>query len=103
VALTKLEKDGVIQRTSSGLIVALTDVRDAIEILEIRELIEGYLTRRAASRISEAALNRLHDVLTEMEKVLMENRYSEYSRLNEQFHSIIYDASDSRIGVQIRS
>jgi DNA-binding GntR family transcriptional regulator len=101
VALTKLEKDGVIQRTSSGLIVALTDVRDAIEILEIRELIEGYLTRRAASRISEAALNRLHDVLTEMEKVLMENRYSEYSRLNEQFHSIIYDASNSRIGVQI--
>lgn len=101
VALTKLEKDGILQRTSSGLIVSLTDVRDAIEILEIRELIEGYLTRRAASRISEGELNRLQSILSEMERLLKDNKYSEYSKLNEQFHSIIYDASGSRIGVQI--
>ncbi|WP_338602724.1 GntR family transcriptional regulator [Sulfolobus tengchongensis] len=101
VALSKLEKDGLVSKASNGTIVSFISVQEAIEVLEIRELLEGYVTRKAASRITEETIKKLEQILNEMKRVLQEGEYYKYSQLNEDFHNLIYEASESKIGQQL--
>ncbi|MCG3109447.1 Transcriptional regulator NanR [Metallosphaera sp. J1] len=93
LTLTRLENDGIVKRTSNGVIVSLIDLKEAVEILEVREVLEGFLARKAATRISEESLQRLEATLMEMKTALENKEYVKYSQLNERFHSIIYEAS----------
>ncbi|QXJ35436.1 GntR family transcriptional regulator [Saccharolobus shibatae] len=101
VALARLEKDGLVTKTTSGIIVSFVDANEAIQILDIREVLEGYLTRLAARKITEKELESLERILDEMRKVIEEKEYYKYSQLNEEFHNIIYEACGNEVGVKL--
>ncbi|MEM4975324.1 MAG: GntR family transcriptional regulator [Sulfolobaceae archaeon] len=101
VALARLEKDGLVTKTTSGTIVSFVDANEALQILEIREILEGYLTRLAARKIKEKELENLERILNEMREVIEKKEYYKYSQLNEDFHNIIYEASGNKVGIEL--
>jgi len=97
-ALIKLEGEGLLVRDKSGFTVrsfALDEVHDAIEL---RGLLEGAAVQRAAERgISETAVNQLHSLLHEFDRVLLDGDVVKYDQLNLQFHHRLTALSGSDI------
>ncbi|QGA55498.1 FCD domain-containing protein [Sulfolobus sp. E5-1-F] len=101
IVLARLEKDGLVMKTSSGKIVAFVDYDEAIQILEVREVLDGYLARLAAKRITDKQLEELERILNEMKRIIEAKEYHKYSQLNEVFHNIIYEASGNMVAVKL--
>jgi len=97
-ALIKLEGEGLLVRDKSGFTVrsfALSEVYDAIDL---RGLLEGAAVQRAAERNIDATdLNKLNDLLRELDQVIIEGRLSEYDQLNIDFHKSVTELSGSEI------
>jgi DNA-binding GntR family transcriptional regulator len=89
-ALLILERDGLVERRRGWIVREhkLTEIRDR---LECRIAIEGYATRLAAERRSEADLQELRFLADEMEKPGV--KQPEYNNLNDRFHKVIASAS----------
>lgn len=68
-ALMKLEQEGLITvLPRGGLQVVQLKLEEAIELYEIREMLDGLAARLAARRINEKGLNKLKGYLRKMEK-----------------------------------
>ncbi len=68
-ALTMLEAEGLVEiEPNKGAAVRSFSVQDVWEIYDLRAVLEGHATRRAASRISREELDRLWDLVGEMER-----------------------------------
>ncbi|AHC51447.1 transcriptional regulator [Sulfolobus acidocaldarius SUSAZ] len=103
VALSFLEKDGLIIVENSKFKVRKLTLEETVEILDIRELLEGYTARIAAQRITEEELKKLEDILNKMRESLEKRDYDSYTRLNDEFHITIYNASRTKIASQLLS
>jgi GntR family transcriptional repressor for pyruvate dehydrogenase complex len=105
-AMIALEIAGLVEiRSGSGVYVlaaaekSLPSPQDQgagpFEILEARILFEGEACALAAQRISDEQLQRLQDLLGEMEK---ENRQQEVTeKADEQFHCLIAEAAGNSV------
>jgi DNA-binding GntR family transcriptional regulator len=101
-ALLKLERENLVEiEENKGATVKSHTLDEILNYLEIREVLEGLLARRAAASITDEQLHELQDVYRRMEDHLKNNRLDEYSVLNRAFHQIIYDASDNRQAVEL--
>jgi DNA-binding GntR family transcriptional regulator len=70
-ALARLEQEGLVaHEPHRGARVRLVDVPEAVEILEVRALLEGLAARYAAARASEADVQGLTEILAEMRRRL---------------------------------
>jgi DNA-binding GntR family transcriptional regulator len=68
-ALMKLEQEGLITvLPRGGFQVVELKLEEAIELYEIREMLDGLAARLAAERIDEEGLNKLKGYLKRMEK-----------------------------------
>jgi DNA-binding GntR family transcriptional regulator len=68
-ALTMLEAEGLVEiEPNKGAAVRSFSVQDVWEIYDLRAVLEGHAARRAASRISREELDRLWDLVREMEE-----------------------------------
>ncbi len=89
-AFTRLIDNRLLERTSSGVVVA--NVQSALEgIRSIRIALEGYATRLAAPRLTQADYAML-DASIELALVLPEEARTERVRNNTAFHRQIYNA-----------
>jgi len=83
-ALLELEKDGLIRNVGSRIrIVPETTIRDAVELYELREALEGMAARLLATNVSPVQVARLREMLESMGKGAMadeddEIRFHEY-------------------------
>ena len=101
-ALLKLERENLVEiEENKGATVKSHTLDEILNYLEIREVLEGLLARRAAASIGDGQLRELQDVYRKMEDHLKNNRLDEYSVLNRTFHQIIYDASENRQAVEL--
>ena len=101
-ALLMLERENLVEiEENKGATVKSHTLDEILNYLEIREVLEGLLARRAAASIGDGQLRELQDVYRKMEDHLKNNRLDEYSVLNRTFHQIIYDASENRQAVEL--
>lgn len=93
-ALRKLEQEGLITvLPGGGLRVALLDLDEAVELYEIREVLDGLAARLAAQRITEPELLTLDRLLAQMEQCVARQDAHRWFTAHVAFHDGIFQAS----------
>jgi DNA-binding GntR family transcriptional regulator len=95
-AIHKLEREGLIERQPRGGFTVLGLTRDDIEeTFGIRAVLEGYAARLAAQKHREKELAPLESKIAEFDKCLHKKQLSELTRINTEFHDLLYALSKS--------
>lgn len=96
-AFQRLHQDGLITlEPRRGARVTVISLEEALEIIELREGLEGWAARLAARRISEEAIQSLEQLIAEMMRVVREGTLLQYADLNSMFHQRIAEAAGNR-------
>jgi len=95
-AIHKLEREGLIEHQPRGGFTVLGLNRDDIEeTFGIRAVLEGYAARLAAIKHKKEELKPLEKKIKEFEKCLGEKQLNELTRINTEFHDLLYALSKS--------
>lgn len=90
-AIRRLEAEGwVVYRRNAGAQVAPLDPGQWEEAMEVLALLEGQATALAAARLEPDDLGRLRRLNAEMARALETVDVLRFSRLNREFHFVIY-------------
>lgn len=101
-ALMMLEKENLITvEMNKGATIKSFTLEEMMNYLEMREVLEGLIGRKAALNITVNDLVRLEEIYFEMSTLIYENRFDEYSEKNRMFHQIIYQASNNPEAVKM--
>lgn len=102
-AINRLANDGWVKiesgKKNRKSYVAEFSREDLIELSELRAEIEAFAAKRAAALISEEDIDRLEEIQNEIDNAIeLNNRdlLQVFSRLNEEFHAIIWKAGSER-------
>jgi len=91
-AIRRLEAEGlVIYRPNAGAQVAPADPGLFDEEMTVLAVLEGYGTVLAVPCLSEADIARLTEINDEMAAAMAELDSLRFGRLNQEFHSLIYE------------
>ena len=94
-ALVRLDQEGlVVLEPNRGARVRLVSDREALEIEEVRVILEQMIIRHAALRVTAADLRDLRRSLSEMRERLRQGNPLGYSELNAEFHQRIWTIAD---------
>ena len=101
-ALVRLDQEGLVtlERNRGARVRHVSD-REALEIEEVRAVLEGLLARRAATEVSAADLRELHRMIEEMREHVEQGDSIGYSELNSAFHELIWKAADHATSARI--
>lgn len=103
-ALLVLQQENLVAvEDNKGACVKSFTLQEVVNYLEIREVLEGLVAKKAAKNLTESDLVELEQILGEMAQHLEHNQFDEYSNLNREFHKIIYSASNNPEAVEIIS
>lgn len=101
-ALLKLEQENlVILEPNKGAKIKAFELQEIKNYLEIREVLEGAILRRTAKTISTSDIKALEDLIEQMKEFAASNNLNGYSQCNQQFHEIIYRASENQEAVAL--
>ncbi len=96
-ALKQLElEDLVVSIPNRGVVVQGISQEDIDDIYTIRYLLEGQAAYWAAQRIKPEQMDKLAELIELMDLYTRRNDASHLARLDTEFHSVIYAASNSR-------
>lgn len=96
-ALRQLEAEGlVINIPRRGAIVKGITMKDAEEIYDLREVLEGLMVRLACQNRTEEDISRLNQILVLMEKAVQEKKYNKYLELHKDYNDIILSSSKNK-------
>jgi DNA-binding GntR family transcriptional regulator len=88
--LAVLEQQGlVVRERNRGARVRLISAAEAIEIMELRAVIEAMVAGHAAQRITAAESDRLRSMIAHLEALTAAGDLVSYSEANVQFHAAI--------------
>lgn len=97
-ALRRLEKDGLVDiEHGRGARVSEVSFRDAIEVYEIRELIEPYAARLAASRLTPELAQHLRKMLGVISEPSLTSDISVRSQMDRELHDLILEAAGNEM------
>lgn len=97
-ALIRLQQEGVVEiEVNRGARVRAFSLDEAIEILLVREVLEGLAAVLAVQRIADEDIAALRCVVVEMQDALATDDIRRYGALNHRFHRIILAAADNEI------
>jgi len=89
-ALRRLELEGLVVRTRyQGTSVLQLSPNDILDLLDVREMLEGLVARSAAKRASGADLEKLGSIFREVEAANISGEYREYLDHAMQFHDLL--------------
>ena len=101
-ALLKLEQENLVKiEDNKGATIKSFTLEEVLNYLEIREVLEGLVARGAAKNISNLGLEKLKNILIQMEIHLSKNEFDKYSMLNKEFHEIIYQSAKNTQAVEL--
>lgn len=101
-AIRKLEEEGlVIIEPRKGAYVSEISIPDIVNILEVRENLDGLAAFFAAQRISESGKERLHEVYEQFNKAVEGGNMDEMIKYDTLFHKIIVDETQNSYLVNI--
>jgi DNA-binding GntR family transcriptional regulator len=91
-ALQELAGQGLVEfQRNRGARVREVSIGEAIEITEVRILLEGMLAARAAERVSKSEATMLRKLVKDMHTAVERSELLTYSELNAQLHRSIRD------------
>jgi DNA-binding GntR family transcriptional regulator len=96
-ALIELCKEGLVEReVNRGARVRAISLEEAIELTELRALLEGFCARKAAERATPAERLELRSMIGSMHVAVAAREYGRYDALNGQLHRMIREVSRHR-------
>lgn len=98
-ALRRLEAELLVRRNETQRVfVADWSLGDVTDAFELRAMVEGYAAKRAAERMDEATLQRLHTENKSLYQAIQgdEPDVAKFLEHNKNFHEIVLEAADSR-------
>ena len=91
-ALQELSAQGLVEfQRNRGARVREVSLDEAIEITEVRILLEGHLAARAAERVSRADIAMLRGIVRDMRAAVGKSELLAYSDLNARLHAAVRD------------
>lgn len=101
-ALLKLEQENLVTiEKNKGATIKSFTLSEVLNYLEIRKVLEGLAIRSAVRNISASEIERLREILGLMKSTLENSLFDDYSRLNKEFHQILYSASLNQSAVDL--
>jgi DNA-binding GntR family transcriptional regulator len=89
-ALQDLAAQGLVEfQRNKGARVRAVTMGEAIEITEVRMLLEGFVARRAAERVNQQEAATLRQIATDMRAAVAAGELTRYSELNAALHSTL--------------
>lgn len=96
-ALKRLEVEGLVTTNERGsYFVSTFGVEDLEEIYDLRALLEPYAAAKATTRLTASELEELERLVQDMAQAAAAQDRERYVQLNEDFHTILYEASKER-------
>ncbi|MEV4603041.1 GntR family transcriptional regulator [Amycolatopsis sp. NPDC049253] len=101
-ALVMLENEGlVIRERNRGASVRPISLREAIEITEVRAVVEGLCARKAASVIGAEDRRRLQKLAKAMRAAVKAGDIAAYNDLSQESHHVIRELGDQRTATDV--
>ncbi|NLD19520.1 MAG: GntR family transcriptional regulator [Clostridiales bacterium] len=101
-AIRKLEKEGlVVIEPRRGAYASQISTEDMVEILEVRQNMEGLAAYFAASRMTPQQMSELKDVSNKYNKAVSEGSMENMIKYDTRFHRIIVESCNNKILVQM--
>ncbi|MFB4295249.1 GntR family transcriptional regulator [Actinomadura sp. NTSP31] len=101
-ALLELANEGLIERVQNrGARVRAVSLEEAVEISELRMVIEGLCAAKAAERVTEDGVRLLTEIGDGMRAAVAAGDVFGYSRLNERLHREIREISGQRTAARV--
>ena len=96
--LRRLEAEGLVEYIPHrGVKVVAYTLHDAQEYYDLRAMLEPYVVRLAAARVSDNDLAELAALVSEARKYLADNALTELTEANWKFHERLISACQSRL------
>lgn len=107
-AFHRLELENLVTKLPTGrMVVARLTIAEAQELFQVRIALEGLLTRHATLNMNDAVLDRLEQVMKDMEAAADVHRHADVVRYGSDFHRLLYESSQNRTAIgfldQLRS
>ena len=107
-ALQELSVQGLVEfQHNRGARVREISLDEAIEITEVRRLLEGFLAARAAERATTSDAEMMRGIVAEMRASVSNSELTTYSDLNARLHAAVRDIAahetTSRLLQQLRN
>jgi DNA-binding GntR family transcriptional regulator len=94
-ALIQLESEGLVElQPNRGARVREITAAEAIEITEIRQVVEGLVAARAAEKVTDEQIAFLRQVGDSMRTAVAEGELMRYSELNQVLHGTLREIAD---------
>ena len=97
-ALQRLEKEGLVKRTDSARFavsqLTVDEVNDACDLLEI---LDTYVCRKAASKMTEASMIRLRSAVAEMSSAALDEDRQRWAAADGEFHEIVNSMAGNKL------
>lgn len=92
-AVGRLEQEGLVKNIPNrGVFMDELTPQQALQLYEVREMLEGMAARLAAENISPAGLKRMARNLESQARVVESGDLVGYSQLDFEFHAVVYEA-----------
>jgi DNA-binding GntR family transcriptional regulator len=90
IALQDLAAEGLVEvHRNRGAQVRKVSLADAIEITEVRMVVEGLIAARAAQRVGDETAGALDEIGRSMRQAVAAGEYRRYSDLNQRLHATV--------------
>jgi DNA-binding GntR family transcriptional regulator len=97
-AIRKLEQEGFVKiEPKKGVLISELTPETAIELYTVREPLEILAVRLAVERINDQTFKKMAQCLKKQEKVIEDKDLIGYSRLDFDFHGLIYNSCNNRV------
>lgn len=101
-ALIELANEGLVERVQNrGARVRSISIPEAVEISEVRMVLESLCARKAAERITAGEVRELKGIGRAMRKAVGSSDVVGYSQLNEQLHRRIREIGGQHTAAQV--
>ena len=91
-AIRGLAAEGLVKMTpNQGVVVINLSLEDLQEVLQIRELLEGYATSIVAKKINQDEIKKLEKIIEKMNISISKENVLAYSNSNAEFHDLIFN------------
>lgn len=102
-AIRKLEKEQFIEMVPrKGAYVSSTTLKDMMDVLEVRRLIEGFAAELAAEKMKDEGLAALYRTHRAFLKALDDNDREAMVTLDNEFHDLILSSSENLKLIEIQ-
>jgi DNA-binding GntR family transcriptional regulator len=101
-ALADLSAEGLIEaQRNRGAQVRKVSLDEAVEITEVRMVVEGLIAARAAERVDAERASELDEIALLMRRAVESGEYRRYSDLNQRLHALIREIAGHRTADRI--